>query len=289
MKSFIRQTGFIGGSALVLAPLAFLGQSASAAQTCATSVPAATLIAPDVCQVSFTAAGSHTFTAPTGIAKLSALVIGAGGGATTWAGSYGGGGGEVVLIDSVDTSGSISITVGAGGAYGTDGLTDSGADGQDSSVNLTTAAGGKGATFAGGGASGNGNLGANVSDVSGGGGGSSAAATNSAGGAGTKPSSAGAGSPLFPPISGELAYGAGGSSVTGSVATPDIAGNGGNSQSSSESENGRDGAVFFRFAADGQAETLAATGSNLPAAGFAALSVAAGAALIATSRRRSQN
>lgn len=92
---------------------------ASAAPSCVATVPAATLISSTVCEIRISASGSYTF--PTSIAKLSAVLLGAGGGGENWGPDflgYGGDGGAAVYIDTVPLGTPVAITVGAGGTPG---------------------------------------------------------------------------------------------------------------------------------------------------------------------------
>ncbi|UYN83628.1 MAG: LPXTG cell wall anchor domain-containing protein [Microcella sp.] len=105
----------------------------------------------DVCELDFSVSGSYSWTVPSGLSGLYAVVAGAGGGAeadsVSW--GYAGSGGEVEYVDlSSQPAGSTAqIVVGAGGATSDGGA----ADGEDSSIDLggvTTAAGGvSGSTY----------------------------------------------------------------------------------------------------------------------------------------------
>ena len=179
------------GSGLAVAPFSALSTSASAnGYDCGDSTPAATIAGDGVCVVKFFEDGPHTFTAPTDLDAVSAVLVGAGGGSiasldqTSGVLAYGGGGGEVVIVDTVDVSSPLSIVVGNGGLYDADEPSNS-ADGGDTTINTDAyvARGGKTATPSGGGASGNLNEGRSnqIYDATqdyfvGGGGGSGAAA-----------------------------------------------------------------------------------------------------------------
>ena len=118
--------------------------AATAAGECA-AVTGATLLPGDVCQVVVTADGSVTL--PASLGKVSALVIGAGGGgsySTNFAMAYGGGGGEVVYVDEVALGTPIAATIGLGGAADEDSGTAAG-DGGDTTFGAETARGGEGA------------------------------------------------------------------------------------------------------------------------------------------------
>ncbi len=146
-SSWLRPLAIGAGASAVIVPL--LGSSAALASTasCGEQVTGATQVAEGVCQIVYTTHGSYTFSAPSGISKLSAIAVGAGGGsnAPAWSEVYGGGGGSVVFIDSVNTSATVAVTVGQGGMPGV--------AGGNSSVNTTIAQGGGGATGIAGGSS----------------------------------------------------------------------------------------------------------------------------------------
>ncbi|MEO0049345.1 MAG: hypothetical protein RL556_677 [Actinomycetota bacterium] len=296
MSSFIRSASLLSGASLVLAPLALLAQPALATATCPVTVPASTLVAPGICEVTFTEGGDYTFDVPAGIEKVSAVLVGAGSGSTfNNYNAYGGGGGDVVYVDDVPLSATLNIHVGFGGAAG---------DGQDSQMGEQTlldqlsANGGYGAGFGGPGWSGNENVGYDNGQYGSGGGADGVATGLAIPGVGVRASGI-AQSDAFPPVSGELVYGAGGAgyNVTDGDpgATPQIPGNGGNSRSDSSGDDGVDGAVILHLplvngaASESTAKSLASTGSNGFGAGFGIASVVAGLALIATSRRRRTN
>ncbi len=124
---------------------------------CGTAPAGGTLtLTGDICQLTFSAPGTYSFTTPKAFAGMAALVVGAGGGAETnnaaWQkAGYAGSGGKVTYIDLSESAGdeSVSIVVGAAG-------TSSGAgnptDGQASTLTLgattSTAAGGVKAIWA---------------------------------------------------------------------------------------------------------------------------------------------
>lgn len=123
------RSGALGATAgMILAPLAFSSFSATAANAdCDAQFSGATEVAAGVCEVSFTESGLYTFSAPEGITKLSAVLIGAGGGG--WfdgVEAYGGGGGSLYYVDDVDTSGDVEIAVGTGGDSAHGGSADNG-------------------------------------------------------------------------------------------------------------------------------------------------------------------
>lgn len=137
----------------------------AAAVTCETPAVA---IAGDRCQAIYSTAGTFTWTAPTGVAKVDVLLVGAGGGGGT---PGGGGGGEVRLVtDHAVTAGQgYAVVVGAGGSGGLNG-TGGAASSFDGSA--LTAAGGAGGAES-------------MFNASGGGGGAAGGASGAAGGAGS--------------------------------------------------------------------------------------------------------
>ena len=121
---------------------------------CGTAPSGGTLtLTGDICQLTFSAPGTYSFTTPKAFAGMAALLVGAGGGAETsnagWQkAGYAGSGGKVTYLDLSESTGdeSVSIVVGAAG-------TSSGAgnptDGQASTLTLasttsTALGGGKG-------------------------------------------------------------------------------------------------------------------------------------------------
>jgi hypothetical protein len=89
---------------------------------CSTEVDNATGVTMTVapggdCVLTFTRAGTTTWTVPSGVTSVRALVVGAGGGGSADVGG-GGGGGQFVDASSTATSGTVTITVGAGGTAG---------------------------------------------------------------------------------------------------------------------------------------------------------------------------
>jgi len=237
------------GAGVFAAPLAFAAPAAFAASDCGNG----TEVSAGICEQSFTTAGDFTFTAPSGVAKVSAIVVGAGGGGASYGneGAYGGGGGEVLFVDSVDASATLSGTIGAGGSIPATFADDAQAGG-DSTFGSATAAGGSGATFFTGGSSGDDNEGFKVSDYVGSGGGAGGAAADCEGGVGLTGSDVSSGSTLFPVLLGEAVYGAGGSCSGVSVGSfTGTAGSGGSVSGdfgSAIAEAGEDGSVIVRWA-----------------------------------------
>lgn len=254
--------------------------------SCATTVPAATLVADGVCEVRITATGAFSFTPPSGISKLAAVLVGGGGGAGLFPGgdsSYAGNGGNVVYIDSLPLGGPVTGVVGAGGAASQDTNANGDVNGGGTAIGATSADGGSkglsgqpscgdatwGYWF------GNGartsalsdpdcipGVGFNLSELS------------------------GLDAALFPAsANGTAVYGNGGAAnATDPGLVSALAGSGG-SASNTLAAPGSDGLVIFRFAA---APTLAATGSAVSwtVPGISAAMVAVGALLLALRRRR---
>lgn len=107
------------------------------------------------CIIAFTA-GTGTWTVPSGVTRIQALVVGGGGGGGSRHGGGGGGGGVVYVRDyPVQAGTAISISVGPGGAGNTTGTAGSGGSGTAStfkiaSNGLTAQGGGGGGPGAGG-------------------------------------------------------------------------------------------------------------------------------------------
>ncbi|HXR45617.1 MAG TPA: hypothetical protein VN759_12455, partial [Pseudolysinimonas sp.] len=104
--AFLAATGFA-----VSAP-----QPADAfAGSCPDTTPAAVLVADGICEVRFTASG--VFTPPAGIATLSGILVGGGGGAISFDPVYivAGKGGAVLAVDALPVDGDLEIEIGIGG------------------------------------------------------------------------------------------------------------------------------------------------------------------------------
>ena len=290
--SVFTTAGALGVSGVGLLTTAFAAP-ATAADTCTPigDAPTPTLVATDVCQVIITDSGSYTM--PASIAKVSAVVIGAGGGGdfegngpSTYA--AGGGGGQLVYVDSVGTGTPTIATIGAGGTAATAGA---GGAGGSTTFDGATALGGGGGASVGdpttgiaaalGGASGSGNAavpGANGgtvggSSLSGGGGARTASPDNSgAAGAGWSLSAFVAAqsgdATLFPSAAdGAASYGDGGAaSAVGGVATGTDFGDGGVGQPPAGSA-GVAGAVILRYAATSAAPPSSTTNPAPPSSG----------------------
>lgn len=283
-SSFLRRnTAALAGVGLIASPFIALSTPAFASTADCTAVdPGATEVLPDICEVQFVETGDYTFTAPSGVVKLTALIVGGGGARETASGNYAGGGGAVVYVADVDSSAPVDITVGIGAQSSTD------AAGTASSVNDDIAAGGFTGTSvdAHGGDSGNGNAGGATS-YEGGGGGAGAAATGNDGGIGLQASAVANDAAMWPAVDGEPFYGAGGD-VTPAVSGYGEAGWG--ADGSGDRDYGMDGLVAIRWTTE--VEQLPATGVGVGAfAAFAAAVMIPGAALVAfaTRGRRSRN
>ena len=267
------------------------------AGTCPVTVPAATLVADNVCEVQITTVGPSTFTPPSGITKLSAVLVAGGGGALQSGVLYGGSGGSVVYIDSVPTGGPVSLSVGAGGrASDNTGPTfiDAAPGGDTTLVAGST-------TTATGGASGDTGLpfcvGATNLFASGNGARTNTSSPGCVAGSGFSLSQvSGLDAALFPAASlGPDVYGDGGTgSQSDPVALATTIGTGG-SVSSAGVEPGTAGLIILRFAPAAPvtpptppAPTLAATGVvvpwTVPASSVGMVSV--GAVILALGRRR---
>lgn len=151
--------------AMLIAVLAFAPRAS--AVTCESPAVA---IAGDRCQAIYSTAGSFTWTAPAGVAKVDVLLVGAGGGGGT---PGGGGGGEVrIVTDHAVTAGQgYAVVVGAGGS-GAGGPTGTGGAASSFDGSALTAAGGAGGAES-------------VYTASGGGGGAAGGASGAAGGTGS--------------------------------------------------------------------------------------------------------
>lgn len=292
---------------MIAAPVILMPTMASALPSedlgCGTTTPAATLVAPGVCEVLITESG--TFTAPSGLSKLAAFMVGAGGagwGADGIVASYGGGAGEVVYVDSVEFASPLAITIGTGGSADVDVLESGGS----TIMGDYTALGGSVSDGMTGGVSGNGYLGTQTApdctidtawEYSGGGGGATSIGVDNNGGAGLVLSEfPDVDATLFPPLETATLYGVGGDSCS-LAPVPGNTGNGGTASLDS-AQNGSHGVVIFRYAAvavPAAAPTvpvLAATGpssDSVVAAGAASALFAAGAALLLMVRRSRKN
>ena len=294
--AFTRRTW---GSSLLIAgmviPAVAVGGSAFAAPTCAATTPAATLIAPGICEVVVTASG--TFTPPVGVSKVAAVLVGGGAGGYHYGGGYGGGGGEVVYVDSVAVAAPLAIVVGAGGTYGFKpggGDNTPATNGGSTTLSSFVARGGVAGSDFHGGASGSALQG--FMGCPGPGGGSRSVATETAPGAGyTFEQISGLDAALFPmELNPETEFGQGGGETT-IAPDPGTGGGGGyvDSGPTAGAFDGASGSVTFRFAATEAAaspdgDELAATGANDAAllAGVLGLGLmVAGAAVVAQPRR----
>lgn len=184
--------GLLVGAAfgLSVAATSFTAAAANGSTPCPVGPEGATLVSGTTCQLILATAGETTVTLPAGITKLSAVLLGGGGGGYETFGFGGGAGGTVgedlVFSEPTDVPVELDVTVGAGGNAG--GFTDFGLSGGETSVRIRIdgsvtaiwgAAGGAGGSFTPA-SSGNGFEGS----PAGGGGGSAADATGAEGGAG---------------------------------------------------------------------------------------------------------
>ncbi len=269
-RTAVRASAIGAGAGLLVAPFALTAPAANAAVDCGTTTPTATVINGTICEVRFDTAGSYSFTAPSGVSKLAAVVIGAGGGALGNSyEAYGAASGVAVYVDSVDTSANIDVIVGAHGIGG-----ETPTDGEASSVNLDAALGG-GAGFSGYGGGSNADFtGAAYWDSSvdgwsyGAGAGAGADGSVCVAGAGVTLDDIATDSTLFPGDDTQ-AYATGGScSDTSVVTTAQIAGNGGSIGNDIVPADGVDGLVVLRWAAtvtpDPAPSPLPSTGQPFP-------------------------
>lgn len=291
-SSKIARSGATIGVAGLCGVSVFGATPAIAAPDDCSTVPGATEIVSGICQVVITADGVYTF--PTTIDKLSAVVVGAGGGSyeSDFIGAYGGGGGEVVYVDNVALGTPITVDVGTGGAAGAEATI--AADGTDTVFGSTTARGGiapypsdptdPANSSVSSGDSGNGNSGQFS------GAGAAGDASGTIPGPGYLLSAVpGVDATLFPSAAnGAVEYGKGG--TAGETQTPAVpsSGTGGSAfydysttPETFGSQAGDDGVVILRYALAG---TLASTGveANVPLIAGTAATVA-GAALLAGS------
>lgn len=261
-------------AALATMPVVLMSANASAS-SCPTG---STLVAPGVCQIQVTQ--SETLNLPSGITKLSAVLVGGGGGSVNSGVQYGGGGGAVTYIDRVATTAPLVITIGAGGDSS---LTPNSTGGVTSIAGYTAenALGGAAIGNATGGSSGNGTASTFLSGSGAGG----ASTSDSQPGPGILPSSiAGVDTTLFPVIAGEVALGAGGSPSATTAAAANT-GDGGNlGDGTSATQSGGSGEVLLRFAVPVE---LAHTGANAGLiAGIAGALVTAGGSFMLLAQRR---
>ncbi len=283
----IAAVGIAGAGAVGLAAGGAAAPAEAFTGACATTVPAAVLVADGVCEVRFSAPGAFSFTPPSGISKLAAVLVGAGGGAgiqTTHHTSYSGSGGTVVYIDSLPLGGPVTGTVGAGGAASQDTDTTAPTAGADTTVGATPAAGGAA-----------GNAGVHLCVVGGSwgfwlGNGAKTLAQGDptcAPGAGFKLSQlAGVDTTLFPASAdGTDVYGNGGNANPADPGVVSAVAGSGGSVGETLAAPGSGGLVVFRFAA---APTLAATGSTVSwtVPGASAALIGVGALLLTLRHRR---
>jgi hypothetical protein len=284
LRSSAAAAGVLGMSAFgVLAgPLA-----ANAAEECAATTPAATLIAPGICEVRVTASTTTTF--PSSIAKLSAVLVGAGGGGYDTGRlngyAYGGDSGAVTYIDTVPIGTPVAMTVGVGGAAGLLGSTSQTA-GTATSLGAVTAAGGAPGAFPG--------------YAGAGAGGPASGTAGIVPGPGVTLDSVTAGSTLFPAGLDTTVYAAGGTGFNDSDPAPTssstTAGSGGAGYlASASSTPGENGLIILRFAPAVVPDVvpapappvLAATGAETLTGLAAATALLTAGGLVLAARRRS--
>ena len=263
---------------LVAAPLTIAPGVAVAAENCAATTPAATLVAPGICEIVFTEDG--TLSGISGIDKLTAVLVGAGAGSFVSFSSYGGGAGEVVYVDDIDTTSDYVVTVGQGG------IGNGESDGEITALygndNNYYAGGGFGPGFEGG-TSGS-NLSGGFADCfvdsvaygySGGGAGDSQAGDGNSGGFGTYVYEIeGVDASLYNDELDHIPFGHGGDGCNVDANNMSLRPGDGAPAGPDYALDGADGIVIVRFAADGtpaeEVTELAATGTSSALGGFAA-------------------
>jgi hypothetical protein len=253
------------GVGLMATPLIAAGSPAFAAG-CQITDPAATEVLPGVCEVQFAEGGTYSFTAPSGVAKMTAIIVGAGGGAMNANAVYGGGGGEVIYVASVDVGAPLAIEVGVG----VDGSTPQAGS---SSVNSDVARGGHTGTYdasgtfvEAGGYSGNGNAGWADQGGAPGGGAGGVATSLAVAGPGVSASAIANDADMWPALGGEPEYGPGGPLGSPVPGTPAGAG------APSEGDFGNDGLVILRWTSSN-----GDSGAGLVNTGLTSWSIALGA------------
>lgn len=312
----LRRAGVaIAGGSVFVFPAALLASPAVGVTESCGGYEGAVEVVDGVCQYTFDEAGSHTFTAPESVGKISAILVGGGGGAdVNGALAYAGGGGEVIYVD--DITGETEIIVGAGGSQ-----SDAENEAQDGSETKVGAAIARpGFSGSNGGSSGNGNSGGSfdldydTTVFSGSGGGAGGDGDGAQGGPGLAASAAtDVDILLFPVVVNEIKFGPGGSLVdpdgnlieepdfsvesleTAGISPAVVSGAGGNlvvgaSRDSLSPQAGQDGAVLIRWAGtaddDSNGETLPETGAAIGSWTLAGALVAVGAGAAAVLRRR---
>lgn len=287
--------GAAAAGAFGLAGASLVGGASAAAAGEPCPYPGSVEIVPDVCQVVITADGVHTF--PAALGKVSAVIVGAGGGSFYSAseGAYGGGGGEVIYVDAVTLDTPLTADIGAGGLAGDDVTAPT--DGEDTTLGSSVARGGFAATLDPdddwlAGYSGNGN---EPDELAGGGAAGDATDYDEPGPGYSLSTIPGVNPALFPAsANGSISYGLGGLGVfePGTTAPLPVAPNsgaGGNAFMNWDDEPafgasvaGSDGVIIIRY----EAATLASTGTDATAAiVFGAAAAALGGGLVAASSR----
>jgi hypothetical protein len=327
MKTLVRALGFTGAGAIGLAALSFASPAVAgppAVVGCGDAVTGATLTnTSGVCELDFATAGGFSWTVPTDITSLYAVLVGGGGGAYfSGSNGYAGSGGAVTYSDysSIAAGTTATVTVGAGGSSTAVGT---GSTGGTTEVNFGTSVSATGGI-------GSGSFMANYClpggssfSLVGPGDGAGGAAVNADGGncavaygPSVNPSTDAdsASAPVLAAFSSlDTEFGAGGTVVIAPVALPsasDLIGTGngasvlvaaGLSSVTSADATGGSGRVVFRFTTETSADSgggegdsgsgtdaaLATTGTDVlaPVALLSALGIA-GVALLALARRR---
>ena len=250
IRPLTRNIALASGAGLAVVPLALAATPSFAAADCGEG----TEVTAGICEKAYTTAGDYTFTAPSSVAKMSAVLVGGGqgGGVQLFGGgeflAYGGGGGGVLFVDSVSPSAPVVISVGAGGAADFSG-------GGDTTVGPHVAGGGGTGDAIPSSGSPQENAGFLVEpDPPAGlfsGGGAGGTPTDCSAGAGLTASSVASGSSLFPALLGEPMFGEGGSCSGVTLVSEAGAGKGGDVYTELSplpvADPGADGAVILRW------------------------------------------
>ena len=249
-RPVLRTFALASGAGLAVVPLAFAATPSFAATDCGEGIE----VSAGICEKAYTTAGDYTFTAPSSVAKMSAVLVGGGqgGGVDLFPDgeflAYAGGGGGVLFVDSVSPSAPVAISVGAGGAADFSG-------GGDTTVGLHVAGGGGTGDAIPSSGSPQENAGFLVEPdppaVLFSGGGAGGTPTSCAAGPGVTASSVAAGSSLFPALLGEPMFGEGGSCSGVTLVSEAGAGKGGDVYTELSpvpvADPGADGAVILRW------------------------------------------
>lgn len=153
----LKGLSIIAGGTLLGGAAIFSTTGAQAIQESCGGVSGASEVSTGICQISFLSVSeAQLFTAPSGVTKMGAVLVGGGGGAWVNNGNgmeaYGGGGGGVTYVNLDAAAGqNFKISVGSGGAPAEDYLDSGIGGGTTTLLNITTdlsvdASGGSGAT-----------------------------------------------------------------------------------------------------------------------------------------------